>query len=372
MRPVTPGRAPAAKQDLQQSGFQHRGNTTGRIEAQDREAASSVEAPRYTPRCRAVTVEPLHALEQDAETVYLRRTKLIETAVADRRLTDFETRALIAAYARTNSETARLWPSSATLAAAIGGTAPAVRHALGRAVAFGYLIVIAEGGRRGGNKTTVYELPPVIPHVQVRLAPVIPDVQVRDADAATCNPTPTRPVILGVHKPNKEPKEEEGASEIAPKRIKTEPHTEASGSTSIGSSGDRAAAPALPLALAPEKPREPKPDRRPKSRYHAKHGCTIDSYRPGSNIAAWASQHAPLVKGAVTQDTIDEIKDIWRKRGERIVDFDATYRDYIRKRQKWAEQDSARTAASGKPPEHKPRTVIAGSLEARKAYEVEQ
>lgn len=152
-----------------------------------------------------------------SETIYLRKTRLIERAVTDKRLTDFETRSLTAAYAHTNSETGRLWPSSETIAEAIGGTAPAVRHALGRAVSLGYLIVIAPGGRKGGNKTTLYELPPVIPGVQVRLAPVRTEIQVTGADATTCNPARTRPVILGVHKPIEEPKKKVSTVSRPPK-----------------------------------------------------------------------------------------------------------------------------------------------------------
>ena len=76
---------------------------------------------------------------------------------------------------------------------------------------------------------------------------------------------------------------------------------------------------------------------RDKRLYLAKHGCAIDSYSPDPvAMAAWAAEHAPLIANPVAPDTVDEIKDVWRQRGEKPKDFDATYRTYLRKRNEWA------------------------------------
>jgi hypothetical protein len=102
--------------------------------------------------------------------------------------------------------------------------------------------------------------------------------------------------------------------------------------------------------------------------YLAKHGCTIDSYEPASSMAEWAAEKAPLIKDPIAPDTVEEIKDIWRKKGEQPKDFDATYRNYLRVRQRWAEKErepTGNTSAADKP--RKP--LLAGSLEARRAYD---
>lgn len=86
---------------------------------------------------------------------------------------------------------------------------------------------------------------------------------------------------------------------------------------------------------------------RDKRLYLAKHGCTIESYDPHcSAMAAWAANNAPLVSEPLSQAMIDDIKDIWRRRGESPKDFDATYRTYLRQRQKWA-SERVGTASNG-------------------------
>jgi hypothetical protein len=84
--------------------------------------------------------------------------------------------------------------------------------------------------------------------------------------------------------------------------------------------------------------------KRDKRLYLAKHGCTIDSYQPDSaSMGAWATDKAPLVKNPVTTETVEEIKDVWRRRGENPKDFDATYRGYLRKRNGWAAEKATET-----------------------------
>jgi hypothetical protein len=82
-----------------------------------------------------------------------------------------------------------------------------------------------------------------------------------------------------------------------------------------------------------------KPQGRDPQLYLAKHGCTIDSYQPDPmRMTAWASINTPLIKNPAAPGLVEEIKDVWRKRGDKPKDFDATYRTYLRKRQEWAEE----------------------------------
>lgn len=95
----------------------------------------------------------------------------------------------------------------------------------------------------------------------------------------------------------------------------------------------------------------------------ARAGCTIDSYWPGPNIAAWAAAACPLVLDPVSTATVEDIKDVWRKRGEKPKDFDATYRTYLRKRQEWATEKRAALPARSPP-----MGALAGSAEAKRRY----
>jgi len=318
-----------------------------------------------------MTVVPLPT-PAAAESFYLRKTKLIEAAAKDGRLTPFEFRTLVLIYSYANSETRRMWPSSQSLAKMIGGTAPAVRHALGHAADIGYLTTVSTGSRLGTHRTTVYEIPPVIPEIQVNPAPVSVGIQVVASEPATCNPGTSRPVILGIHKPNeREPRQGEEPSEEAIKGTDIETETEAPRIAQIGSPGNRANLTNLPAGRLPEKPNRANPLKRPKTAYLASHGCTIDNYQPGPEIAAWAARDVPSIRDPIASRMVDEIKDAWRQRGEKPKDFDATYKNYLRKRQQWAEERAARNA-SGKPHESKPRAIMAGSAEAQRAYEVDE
>jgi hypothetical protein len=90
------------------------------------------------------------------------------------------------------------------------------------------------------------------------------------------------------------------------------------------------------------KPLAVKKSVRPKQLYKVEAGCTIDSYQPDPiTMGAWAAEHAPLVLNPVSPETVEEIRDQWRRRGEKPKDFDATYRTYLRKRQGWAAEKVA-------------------------------
>ncbi len=84
--------------------------------------------------------------------------------------------------------------------------------------------------------------------------------------------------------------------------------------------------------------------------YLAKYGCTIDSYNPRcSAMAAWISNNAWLVKDPLSEGTIEEIKDVWRRREVKPKNFDAMYRTYLRKRQEWALEKQHEEAAKHDP-----------------------
>jgi hypothetical protein len=99
-----------------------------------------------------------------------------------------------------------------------------------------------------------------------------------------------------------------------------------------------------PLLAIPggQSSRPAKPPKRDRRLYLAKHGCTIDSYEPDPDVmGAWAARSASAVENPVSPETVEAIKDVWRKRDEKPKDFDATYRMYLRKRQEWAVEKSA-------------------------------
>jgi len=84
--------------------------------------------------------------------------------------------------------------------------------------------------------------------------------------------------------------------------------------------------------------------------YLASHGCTIDSYQPDPiGMPEWASKNAAPIANPIAPQTVEAIKDLWRRRGEKPKDFDATFRVYLRKRQEWAEQTRAKAGAAHDP-----------------------
>jgi hypothetical protein len=107
-----------------------------------------------------------------------------------------------------------------------------------------------------------------------------------------------------------------------------------------GDREERPTATILPLdfpATSTSKPLAVRKSVRPKQLYKVEAGCTIDNYQPDQlTMGEWAAKNAPLVPNPTSPATVEDIKDQWRRRGEKPKDFDATYRTYIRQRQKWA------------------------------------
>jgi hypothetical protein len=94
------------------------------------------------------------------------------------------------------------------------------------------------------------------------------------------------------------------------------------------------------------KAQEAAPSLRPAKLYRRSAGCTIDSYAPDPmTMGTWAAKNAPLVENPVAPEMVEAIKDVWRQRGEKPKDFDATYRTYLRKRQEWAAERAGRVVS---------------------------